>query len=44
MTQFNADISAVAGLGRQLDDVSSSASNVLDDAQGSVSNSPARPT
>ncbi|WP_019970901.1 type VII secretion target [Mycobacterium sp. 141] len=39
MTQFNADVSAVAGLGQQLDDVSSSARNVLDGAAGSVSNS-----
>jgi hypothetical protein len=39
MTQFNADISAVTGLGQQLDDVSSSASNVLNGAVGSVSDS-----
>lgn len=39
MTQFNADISAVTALGQQLDDVSSSARNVLDGAAGSVFNS-----
>ncbi|OBC05066.1 hypothetical protein A5784_11500 [Mycobacterium sp. 852013-50091_SCH5140682] len=39
MTQFNADIGAVNALGQQLDDVSSSASNVLNGAIGSVSDS-----
>lgn len=39
MTQFNADIGAVNALGQQLDDVSSSASNVLNGAVGSVSDS-----